>query len=449
MTIKNLSIFLFAILICVQCFAQEENSEFKYRRSSLHTMMVQNPTIVLADDSNLPIAKITRKSFTDSPFPSKYDNHDISTPGISYKYLTLIESEEEDNEKKSEKTIGPNGKSINKKDSKNIEQIQNYLKQNKIANKMVAKWFNQKPDGLMDQELIIERGWNNATEADVAKLSMLEVGLTAQFENAGLELIGNTFIVVNQYKFVDNEFVARPVYEAAVLTANEIENPTAKNLALKAAEKLYQKAQGYSIRTKAYLFKLAWNDSIIDPFYDKMYCAKGYKEEEKQQRKELFDKSELFHFEFVGVEKNTRIITSKLDPEKAISEEQKIQQATTRAIDQTYALLQKEYDVFKPLSQLVFGEKAKNCSAKIGTKEGLEGGEKFDVLKPSFNSKTGRSEFKTVGTIKVDKKNVWDNQYYVGEGPTLEGDEVAIQATKFKGCKGSYTNFFAFIRQTK
>ena len=85
------------------------------------------------------------------------------------------------------------------------------------------------------------------------------------------------------------------------------------------------------------------------------------------------------------------IITSKLNPEKAQSDEQKIQTATARAVDRTYFKLQKNYDVFKPLSALVLGDKPKDCSAKIGMKEGLEGGEKFDVLKPSFNRKTGAS----------------------------------------------------------
>ena len=115
-------------------------------------------------------------------------------------------------------------------------------------------------------------------------------------------------------------------------------------------------------------------------------------------------------------------ITSKLNPEKAQSDEQKIQTATARAVDRTYFKLQKNYDVFKPLSALVLGDKPKDCSAKIGMKEGLEGGEKFDVLKPSFNRKTGASEFKKVATITVDKKNVWDNQYIAAK-VYMEGEK--------------------------
>ena len=173
---------------------------------------------------------------------------------------------------------------------------------------------------------------------------------------------------------------------------------------------------------------------------DNLYPKNNANPEELLKTKEQFDNSELFHFEFVGVEKSMNTITSKLDPKKAQSDAEKIQTATARAVNKTYFKLQKNYEVFKPLSQLVMGGKAKDCSAKIGMKEGLEGGEKFDVLKPSFNNKTGFSEYKKVATITVDKKNIWNNLYNASEGPmpTMEGDDIAVQSTKFKGCKSSF-----------
>ena len=116
--------------------------------------------------------------------------------------------------------IGPNGKELSAKDSDNINQIQDYLKKNKIANKMIGKWFNQTPEGNMDQNLIIERGWNNATDEDLEDSKALSKSANTLITNAGYELIGNTFLVVNQYKFVDNEFVARPLYEVAKSSCN-------------------------------------------------------------------------------------------------------------------------------------------------------------------------------------------------------------------------------------
>lgn len=446
---KHSLLLITAIFCSITSLAQDD--DFKYRRSSLHTMMVSNPQIVVADNFSLPIEEITRKSFTDSPFPTKYDDHDISTDQISFKFLTLSGQEEEegDQEETLDKVIGPNGKELSKKDSDNVNQIQDYLKKNKIANKMVGKWFNQTAEGAMDDNLIRERGWNNASEADLEDAKALSKSTNTLIINAGYELIGNTFLVVNQYKFVDNEFVAKPVYLGCLEVAKEIKEEMPRKLAEKLCEKAYQKMQGYTIRTKAYLFQLAWNDSISGIFYDNLYPAWDASAEDLLKTKKAFDNSELFHFEFVGVEKSMNTITSKLNPEKAQSDEQKIQTATARAVDRTYFKLQKNYDVFKPLSALVLGDKPKDCSAKIGMKEGLEGGEKFDVLKPSFNRKTGASEFKKIATITVDKKNVWDNQYIAGQGPSMEGDEIAIQATKFKGCKKNLAEFYPYIRLTK
>ena len=71
--------------------------------------------------------------------------------------------------------------------------------------------------------------------------------------------------------------------------------------------------QGYTIRTKAYLFQLAWNDSISNIFYNNLYPAWEASAEDLLKTKEAFDNSELFHFEFVGVEKSMNTITSKLN----------------------------------------------------------------------------------------------------------------------------------------
>ena len=103
--------------------------------------------------------------------------------------------------------------------------------------------------------------------------------------------------------------------------------------------------------------------------------------------------------------------------------------------------------MFKPKTPLAQVEnKGKLCTAKIGLKEGLEGGEKFSVLE-QFTNKEGLTEYKKIGTIKVDKNKVWDNQFYASEPPAVEG-EITIQATHFKGCKKKYYPGL-LIRQSK
>ena len=80
-------------------------------------------------------------------------------------------------------------------------------------------------------------------------------------------------------------------------------------------------------------------------------------------------------------------------------------------------------------------------------KEGLEGGEKFDVLEQKFNS-NGSTRWAKKGTIKVNKKAIWDNRYYITKPPELTNDD-AIVATSFKGCKKNWGELILLLRQQK
>ena len=104
--------------------------------------------------------------------------------------------------------------------------------------------------------------------------------------------------------------------------------------------------------------------------------------------------------------------------------------ATVRNVDAVFSKLQKKYDVFKPMVPLLTGYP---ITAKIGMKEGLEGGEKFEVLDVVVNEDTGFKTLERVGTIKVDKKSVWDNRYNLND--EKDSPESTLDRTTFKGGK--------------
>ena len=101
--------------------------------------------------------------------------------------------------------------------------------------------------------------------------------------------------------------------------------------------------------------------------------------------------------------------------------EQLIQQTIIRNIDKLFAQLQKSYEVFAPVSQIISVNPLK---ADMGMKEGLEGGEAFDLLEPVLNPKTNEYEWKSVGVVKVSKKDIWDNRYSLTEGAAEQSEEV-------------------------
>jgi hypothetical protein len=389
------------------------------------------------NDLNPQYKKIIVDAFLNAEFPDKYDNHDIGI--ASHDILSIVVQESQDTEEAQEKSKEEENQDKRLKGvDKKIEQ---FIIGEKVAAKLVAKWFNRKDDGSFSTELIAERGSYDATTLDVSKAKMQSNSVSTQMEDAGYELIGNTFLIVNKANFIENEVGAAIVYEAAKLGIATMKQENAmqkmvKDAASAAAEALYERTRkGYTVGTRSFLYKLTWNDSISDIFYTDYWVDESMSVDDKKIKKDLFDNTDLFSLEFVGMEKAT-VMVLNLKAEN-LTTQQIISEATIRTDNKVFAKLQKEYDVFKPKTPLAQVEnKGKLCTAKIGLKEGLTGKEKFAVLE-QFTNKEGLTEYKSIGTIKIDKKNIWDNLYNASEPPVIEG-EVKIQATHFKGCKKKY-----------
>ena len=401
-----------------------------YTRSSLHVMMIEDPAMMKKG--------IIINTFNEMDFPEKYDNHLLKE-----RYANIIGD------------VDLSGGVLTSKLTGIEEKIDNYFKEKKIANQLVEKWFNRDASGLMDMKMISKRGLWNATEDDAAIANNLQAGYAA-LEHSGLELLGNTFVVLEYFAFIDNELIARPAAQAAYLTTKlAIEKgdmpEMGKKIALNAAEAVLEKAleaaQGYSVWTHAYLYQLEWNDSIQNILWSTLWLdsTSTFSNEETLKRSLEFEQTDLFSLKFVGKSKATILITNFVTER---SESDQIKEATIRSIDKVYVKLQKEYDVFKTKTQFFeVDKKGKICTAKIGMKEGLEGGEKFDVLEPDFSS-SGGQKWKKKGTIKVDKKSIWNNIYNVTGPPKLDSED-AIVATSFKGCKKGWGELPLLIRQQK
>ena len=415
------NLILSLVIISGSLTQAQDIQDVKYRRSSLHVMMMEDASL------SPEYKNIVDNAFLSMPFPDKYDNHDI---GIASHDILSISAPESEEVSKEEKKL----KGVDKK-------IEKFFKDNGVAKSIIAKWFNRKDDGSMDLELIAERGKYDATTLDLSKAKMQSKSVKTQMLDAGKELIGNTFVVINKANFIENEIAATVVYTAANLVVEELPEKDSmqakiKQIARDKAAKVYERTRkGYTVSTRAFLYKLSWNDSIYDIFMNEHAVTPDMDDELKQQKKLSFDNSDTYEMEYVGMEK-AKIIVLNLTGED-LSTQQIISEATVRTTDKVYAKLQKNYEVFKPKTPLAQVEnKGKICTAKIGLKEGLEGGEKFDVLE-QFTNKDGLTEYKSIATIKVDKSNIWDNQYYAMKPPVIEGEKV-IQATSFKGCKKSF-----------
>jgi hypothetical protein len=193
-----------------------------------------------------------------------------------------------------------------------------------------------------------------------------------------------------------------------------------KDKAIEKANQAYEKAkEGYSLWSKTWLYQIDWNDSLAALFYNTW------------GNPEAFDKLDIFSMKHIGTQYNQSLVTFKIGESR--TQEQLIDLALVRNLDNAFAKLQKKNDVFKPkVPVLTSGP----ITAQIGMKEGLEGGEKFEVLEMVLN-KDGKVEYKVVGKASVDKKIVWDNRYGAGEEGEIQkdADGNVITSTLFKGSK--------------
>ena len=391
---KNKIIIATTVILCAfNAFAQDsqkEMKEIKYRRSSLHTILIES--------DNFPKKDQVLSAYYGAEFPDKYDNHNIG-----------------------EKSFNPAKYSSTKEESDTPETINKYMKDSQIAKKLVSKWYNRAADGSFDTSLIEERGAFNASFIDATTAKKANLG-NAMISTAGEELLNNTFVVVSKMKFIENEPVARVIRDGAILALSRAPS-IVQALGTKAAQLAYEKAkEGYSVWTTSYLYKLKWDDATQNTFFEEMYAEKGQMTPEKKAE---YENTDLFNMEFIGSEKATSLVTFSLTEKR--TEEQIIKLSVTRNIDKVFSKLQKNYDVFKTKVPLYTGYP---ITAKIGMKEGLEGGEKFEVLEQSQDLKTGKIEYKRIGKIKVNKKLIWDNRANLSDLISTPANETASTENK-------------------
>ena len=407
---KNLIITLLMVSymsISMHIDAQQSNEDTKYRRSSLE--------MILLESKDFPNKNAVMASWDGYPFPDKYNEHDIISESFNINEIVL--NQEDLLKAGFSKDLPPTAKQLAKL---KVDQI---IKDQNVAKKMIAMWFNRSLDGKFDMSLIQERGFYNASELEASVAEGQARGL-ASLGDAGVELIRNTFVTFTALDFYENEPFVRAIRDEAInqINSSEMEG-FAKELAIKAAEKVYEKTkEGYSLWSATWLYQLNWNDSIAAVFYNDLWADPIG-----------FDNSNIFSLEFVNVQYNQSLVTFKIGEKR--TKEELIDIVLVRNVDNAFAKLQKKNEIFKPMVPVLT---ANPITAKIGMKEGLKGGEKFNVLEMTLNSETGLTEYKQIGTVKADKKSIWDNRYNAGgknENEKFDKQGNLISVTLFKGGK--------------
>lgn len=394
----------------------------EYKRSSLTSLMVYHPEDTFANE--------IYNAYISNPFPDKFNNHNISATYMSFaevmddqgnglykeKYGNILKKEE----------IEYNGK-----------VLESYLNRMKIPMLMVAKWFNLHGNDstgyAFDMSLVHERGFYDATLLDVEK-AMQTVRGTRILADAGEELIGNTYVLVNDMTYITAEERARMAVAVGGLV-DEILKIFGFELGLeKIIEKYAKMFSGFTVKNHSYLLRLVWNDSIASKFYNDYYTETW----DSTKIVSFLADTTTFRLEYVAHELE---FGAKTTLKGKYEREYLAKMLTARSIDKNIAALQKQYEDFKvktPITEVLYNDKGKiiGYAAQIGTKEGIDKKSKFEVVRESFNPETGQTEYKRVATLKV-KGDVWNNEYMATElAAEDQGEGTDLKYTVLKKASG-------------
>ena len=310
MKIKQTGIFFaviyFAASLLTINVVKAQDVKEGYQRSSLHIINIEN--------LNFDNAAKVQASYNKYPFPDKYDDHRISSNSVNLSAYKLTQEEKDalgikDSElgnalsgALSSATAG-----ILENNSQVKYELDKYIKDKKIAQELVRKWYSIKDDGALDYSVFNERIKLSMSEEDKQRVQQAAIAQT-EIDKMSQKLINNTFVVFTKLNFVSNAIPAEAIRQVAYAQADKLSGML-QTIARKAADKIYEKAsEGYSVWTSAWLYRLAWNEEKYAEFKTALKL-KG--DMNSSIDMDLFNKID-FPLEFIGQEKATSLVTFSL-----------------------------------------------------------------------------------------------------------------------------------------
>ena len=397
----------------------------EYDRSSLTLLMVYHPE----DEFGAAIDS----AYHAMPFPDKYDDHALGFERIDNSTITGVQKGNKVGLIKAQY-----GKKLNAKDlQKNSQALEDLLNNNHIANYMIAKWFGLYESEVCNTNLIQERGQYNATELDVALATQSARGL-AMLSDAGEQLIGNTYVLVNDMTYATAEERAQAAKVALSIIGGIFDAVMGTDLGRNVAAvggAIADGFTGFAVKNHSYLFRLNWNEDTAAIFYNEYWM-----QEPDPEKLQKFLKDDRFKVNYVAHEYECSEKT--VAKGKKVDREKLIKMVCARSIDKNIAALQLQYEDFKvktPVYEEVFNEKGKSIgyAVKIGLKEGITEQSSFQVVRKEVDPETNKTKYRYVATLKPVKGKIWDNRFMAAEDDdNKDKDAAALSYTLMKKTSG-------------
>ncbi len=393
-SMKNIChIIIFACVFIAASYAAANEPEVnRSRRSSICSILIKHDEQKFADE--------IERQFNLIPIPNRFNDHNLAVRVINA----------------GNKKIEPTS-------------LDAFIQNNAIASRLVARWFDRNIlTGECSMDTIKARGLYDASVFD-RELSLKSARGLAMLEDAGEDLIGNTFLLLHEVNYIDKSkrsaawatiggVVVGALMAAGGANSSDISN-TMQNTAT-----IINSYKGFSVKIRTRLYQLIWDSDISNRFY-----SEGFASTEDVNKKIAFENMRsAFHLKFVGevISKGGRTSFLGIKEEEP---ELMVRKACARAIDENIADLQHRFDAFRikvPISAV-----GPVIKAQVGMKEGITALSKFEVLEIRENN--GKTEYHRVGTVKPIPTQIWDNRFMAdAEG----GADSSYGATTFVKTSG-------------
>ena len=408
-------------LFGVGMFAQELST---YRRNALTTILVYHPEDEFGGE--------IYKAFDSLPIPDKYDDHNVGVRIINNNTVKMVQRRDSGYYK------ATYGHALTSAElQKNAKYTEDLLNRNEIGKKMVAKWFglqgNTVEDATFNTELIQTRGQYNASDVDVTLALQTTRGL-ATLSDAGEELLQNTYVLVNDITYVTAEQEAAAAKTTLAVLGGIFDALAGGNAGRQTAQlagAIADSFTGFKVKTHSYLYQLEWNDSIAAIFYQMHYT--GTPDPQKVQA--FLDDKTTYRLKYVAHEYE---FDKKSVLKGKYTRTELVRTICARSMDKNIVALAKQYEDFKvktPVYQVLTADNGRieGYAAKIGMKEGITDGSKFQVVQRVIDPQTEKTTYKYIATVKAVKGKIWDNRY---NAVLEEADGATLPYTTFKKISG-------------
>lgn len=439
---KKIVFFCMALVVAMTATAQEITSTTGYHRSSLFIMPV-----VHAQDS---FAAEILYAAENLPFPNRYN--DVRKGAKA----TVIRLDDHSNIKAV-------------KDTARHNQFDELMASDEVAKTMVKYWFNFDEKNGFNTDRLTTEGMYDASELK-KELAQGTMSGVVNLADAGDELIGKTFVLVNDIGYINH--AERAAYASAVMDAisavgKDIQSVgeelgktntgfglfdaamslggAAASIAGAATELVGDLSKtvnelldikGFAVCEMTYLYQLDWSEDVQNTFYSKYYTEDG----DKAKIKAFLADKETFRLKYVGMMPTTTNngTAFNIGSYSQKSQSEQIFITCTRTMDDAINTLQArfpEFRVYTPIAEVVTNAKGKTTGvrAEIGVKEGVTVKKKYVIREMVF--KNGKTEYKDVTNVKANAP-IWENRFAASEDATDQATQE-INGTIFKTNKAN------------